>query len=185
MEFGMRYRTFALLAASALLAGVPSAHGRSTSMTTEQAYLTSPQALADLSRINDHFIENFIRNDVKSHDALLDPRFIVINADGSRTDRATYLREWATGFDPEVIPYWDVRDELITQIGNVALVRSTNKMVLRRDGTETTSMSTYTDTYVYRDGKWRCIQAQITRVSPDKWPSDTTIKTVYLRGVKQ
>lgn len=149
------------------------------------AYLQSPRALEDLGRINDQFISNFINNDVASHDRLLHPRFIMIGSDGAKVDRATYLKNWATGFDPDVITYWDVRDELITLVGNTALVRSINKQVLRRGGQDTASMSIYTDTYVYQDGKWLCIQAQITRVSPAHEPPDSTIKAVYVRGVKQ
>ncbi len=134
---------------------------------------------------NDRFIENFIRNDVAGHDRLLHPRFLVVNSDGSRTDRAAYLKRWATGFDPEVTVYWDVRDELITLVGNTALVRSTNKQIVRREGREVASMSTYTDTYIYQHGKWLCIQAQITAVSPAKEPGDETIKTIYLKGIRQ
>lgn len=151
----------------------------------EEAYLHSPQALVDLGQINDAFIDNFIHNDAVAHDRLLHPSFLVVNADGSRTDRATYLKEWETGFDPDIIPYWDVRDELITLVGNVALVRSTNRQVIVRNGQELVGMSTYTDTYIYQNNRWQCIQAQITRVSPENEPGNETIKTVYLRGVKQ
>jgi hypothetical protein len=56
--------------------------------------------------------------------------------------------------------YWDVRDELITLVGNVALVRATNKEIVRRDGRDEAAMTTYTDTYVYERGSWKCIQAQ-------------------------
>lgn len=154
-------------------------------MTDTAAYLASPQARADLGRINDQFIDNFVRNDVAAHSRLIHPAFIHIGSDGSRTGREQYLKEWATGFDPDVIVYWDVRDELITLVGDVALVRSTNKQVVRREGVETSAMTTYTDTYVYQQGRWQCIQAQITRVAPDKQPPDSTIKTVYIRGVRQ
>lgn len=164
--------------------GAPAAD-QTDALTTQTIYLSSPQALADLGRVNDQFIENFIRNDVRAHDALLHPQFMVINADGSRTNRADYLRRWATGFDPDIIPYWDVRDELITLIGNVALVRSVNRQVVHRDGQDQASMSTYTDTYVYENGRWLCIQAQITRVAAHAEPGDETIKTIYLRGVRQ
>jgi len=179
----------AALALSLVAAAVP-ASGSTQSMPTDnqpadQAHPVSPQVLADLGAINDRFIENFIRNDVASHDALLHPRFVAINADGSRIDRATYLKRWATGFDPAVIPYWDVRDEVITVIGNVALVRSTNRQVVRRGGKDVVSMTTYTDTYIYSAGRWWCIQAQTTVVARRNWPADSTIKTVYLRGIKQ
>ena len=103
----------------------------------------------------------------------------------SRVDRATYLEGWATGFDPEVIVYWDVRDELITVVGNVALVRSTNKETVRQGGEEVTSMSTYTDTYVFEDGRWLCVQAQITPVARRNEPADDTIISVWVMGVRQ
>lgn len=154
-------------------------------LSTAALYLASPQATDDLRAINAQFIENFVRNDVAAHDALLHPDFVTIQSNGERVDRATYLRHWATGFDPAVIVYWDVRDEVITIVDSVALVRSTNKQIIRRDGRDTASMSTYTDTYVYQNGRWLCIQAQITRIAPDHEPSDDTIITVYVNGVRQ
>jgi len=154
-------------------------------LTPDSGYLASPHAMQDLRWLNAMFIENFIRNDVRSHDAILHADFISVSGNGARVDRASYLKKWATGFDPEVIPYWDVRDELITIIGNVALVRATNKHVIRRDGREAAGMSTYTDTYVYEGGAWKCIQAQITPVAPEHEPGDDTILTVYIKGVNQ
>ncbi len=148
-------------------------------------YLASPKAMQDLRAINARFIENFVRNDVAGHDAILHRDFIYIRGNGARVDRASYLKAWATGFDPEVIVYWDVRDELITLIGNVALARATNKEILRRNGRDTAGMSTYTDTYVYEAGLWKCIQAQITPIAPGQEPGDGTIVSVYVNGVRQ
>lgn len=143
------------------------------------------EAVRDLRRLNALFIENFVRNDVAAHDAILHPDFIYIRSDGGRVDRATYLRGWATGFDPQVIPYWDVRDELITVIGDVGLVRATNKEIVRRDGHEIAAMSTYTDTYVREGGAWKCLQAQITPVAKGREPGDETIISIYLDGIRQ
>src|SRR4051812_22502862 len=94
----------------------------------------SAETMDELRALNARFIENFVTRDVSSHDAILHPDFISILPTGQRWDRATYLKYWATAFDPKVIIYWDVRDELITIIGDVALVRSTNKHTRRRDG---------------------------------------------------
>jgi hypothetical protein len=141
--------------------------------------------MQDLRWLNAMFIENFIKNDVLSHDSILHPEFISIASNGARVDRESYLKKWATGFDPEIIVYWDLRDELITVIGNVALVRATNKHVIRRNGRDITGMTTYTDTYIYEGGSWKCIQAQITPVAPEHEPGDDTILTVYLNGVNQ
>ena len=154
-------------------------------MTPTDAYLASERALDDLRAINARFIENFINNDVAAHDALLHPRFIGIRGDGTRVDRASYLEAWARGFDPGFIVYWDTRDELITLVGNVALVRATNKHVFRHVCHDETGMTTYTDTYVYEQGRWRCIQAQITPVAIGKEPGDETVMSVWMEGVKQ
>jgi Domain of unknown function (DUF4440) len=172
----------ALLAATAPLAAFAHDGGQ---LPDAAAYLASPQAMADLRAINAQFIENYVRNDVAAHDALLHPEFFYVSSTGKRVDRATYLAGWATGFDPAIVVYWDVRDEHITLVGNVALVRSTNRQVIRNGNLDTASMSTYTDTYVYDAGRWRCLQAQISPVSAANEPGDQTIVSVYLHGVKQ
>jgi hypothetical protein len=153
-------------------------------MTPTDAYLASTKALDDLRAINARFIENFINNDVAAHDALLHPAFIGIRSDGTRIGRADYLKAWAKGFDPGLIVYWDVRDVLITVVGNVALVRAANKHVMRHVCHDETGMTTYTDTYVYERGAWRCIQAQITPVALGKEPGEETVISVWVEGVK-
>jgi len=45
-----------------------------------------------------------------------------------------------------------------------------------------TGMTTYTDTYLFENGAWKCIQAQITAVAPEHYPSDDTIVSVYVEG---
>ena len=145
----------------------------------------SAETMKELRALNARFIHNFVTNDLPSHDAILHPGLINIWPTGQRWDRATYLEYWATAFDPQVIVYWDVRDELITIIGNVALVRATNKHARPRDGKEVTGMTTYTDTYLFEDGAWRCIQAQLTSVAPEHQPADDTIISVYIDGKRQ
>jgi hypothetical protein len=154
-------------------------------MTPTDAYLASSKAMDDLRTLNARFIDNFVNNDVASHDAMLHARFIGVQSDGARIDRASYLKKWASGFHPNVIVYWDVRDEFITVIGNVALVRATNKHVIRHPCHDETGMTTYTDTYLYEAGAWKCIQAQITPVAMGKEPADDTIVSVYVNGVRQ
>jgi ketosteroid isomerase-like protein len=140
------------------------------------------ETMNELRELNARFIHNFVTNDVPSHDAILHPDFINIWPTGQRWDRATYLKYWATAFDPQVIVYWDVRDELITIIGDVALVRATNKHTRRRDGKELTGMTMYTDTYLIGNGGWKCIQAQLTSVAAEHQPADDTIISVYVEG---
>lgn len=141
--------------------------------------------LADLRALNALFIHNWVTRDVASHDAITHPRFICLGSSGGYTAKPAYLRYWAAGFDPDVTIYWDVRDERIDVFGDVALVRATNKHIDVREGTEEVGMTAYTDTYLRENGRWLCIQAQLTPVAPVNWPSDDTIVSRYVRGVKQ
>ena len=140
---------------------------------------------AELRTLNARFIHNYITNDVASHDAILHKDFVCINPAGARVSRADYLKAWATGFDSERIPYYDYRDELIDVFGNTALLRSTNKSIRVKDGVETVGMTMYTDVYVHENGAWKCIQAQITPVTPANYPPDETIVQKYVKGKKQ
>jgi ketosteroid isomerase-like protein len=139
----------------------------------------------ELRALNARFIHNYITNDVPSHDAILHPEFICITPTGARVSRADYLEAWATGFDAERFPYYDYRDEKIDVFGDTALVRSTNKRVTAQDAGESVSMTMYTDIYVRRDGAWKCIQAQITPVTPANYPADQTIVRKYIKGHAQ
>ena len=139
-------------------------------------------SVQELREINARFIHNFVTNDARAHGRLLHEAFVAIQSDGSVLDRATYLARWPTGFDPDVIPYWDTRGETITVVGDVALVRSTNVFVVVSDGAETKRATTYTDTYLRREGRWLCVQAQLTPVAPPYVPGVDTIVSVYVRG---
>jgi ketosteroid isomerase-like protein len=142
-------------------------------------------AMRQLRALNARFIHNFVTNDVKSHAAITHERFVCLTSKGAREGRKDYLTHWATGFDPEVIVYWDYRDEHISIFDSVALVRATTKRTMRKNEIETTSMTTYCDTYIYENGGWKCIQAQLTPVSPEHYPGDETIVRKYIKGELQ
>jgi hypothetical protein len=141
--------------------------------------------LATLRALNRRFIHNFVSNDVPSHDAILHPQFRSVSSTGAHVARGPYLAYWATGFDPEVIVYWDMRDERITLLGDTALVTATNRWVRRRDGQEVVGMTCYTDTYLRTQGTWLCALAQLTPVAPENFPADDTIVVKYLHGQLQ
>lgn len=135
--------------------------------------------------LNKRFIHNFVTNDVRSHDAILHRSFRTITPTGAHMSREAYLKYWATGFDPDLIPYWDMRDERITLLQDTALVTATTKWIRRRDGAEVTGMTCYTDTYVRSGKEWLCVLAQLTSVAPDNFPGDDTIVVKYIRGILQ
>ena len=142
-------------------------------------------ALAELQALNRLFIHNYVTNDVVSHDAILHPDFAYMSSDGRRVDRKAYLRNWATGFDPDVIVYWDMRDEDITVAGDTAVVRATNKYVERTSEAVSAGMASYTDVYVRESGRWLCIHAQISNVAPANWPNDGSVVCQYRMGIQQ
>jgi ketosteroid isomerase-like protein len=171
----------------ATLAAALAALSAATSRGARAQASTAPAdaTLARLRALNARFIHNFVTNDVASHDAMLHPGFINIRPNGQRQSRADYLRAWATGFDPDIITYWDTRDERIDVFGDVALVRATNRHIIRRAGAEVDGMTTYTDTYLREGGAWLCIQAQLTPYTATPQPGVETIVSVYLRGQLQ
>jgi hypothetical protein len=138
-----------------------------------------------LSALNKRFIHNFVTNDVASHDAILHPDFRALYSVGNHIDRATYLKDWASGFDAQVITYWDMRDQRINVVGDVALVGATNRWIRAQGGVETLGMTSYTDTYVRTGQGWLCVLAQLTPVAPAHYPPDSTIVVKYLHGVRQ
>lgn len=147
--------------------------------------MNSTTDLPALAALNKRFIHNFVTNDVPSHDAILHPDFRAIYSAGNHIDRATYLKTWASGFDPQVIQYWDMRDQRINIVGDTALVGATNRWIRVINGVETLGMTCYTDTYVRVGEKWLCILAQLTPVQPANYPADDTIVVKYLNGVLQ
>jgi hypothetical protein len=151
--------------------------------TVDDVYLRSERAVEELRAINARFIHNFVTNDAEGHSRLLHETFVAIQSDGSVLDRATYLKNWESGFSAEVIPYWDTRGEIIRVVGSTALVRATNAFVVCKDGVEVERATTYTDTYTYVHGEWLCLQAQSTAVQPVHAPAATTIISVYRAGV--
>lgn len=135
--------------------------------------------LAQLRKMNATFINNFVTNDTASHNRIIHKDFVCISEQGMVIPRDVYLKEWAHGFDPKVYKYWDYRDEQIRLFGDMALVRAVNKYIVVIQGKEVTGMSMYTDTYVRVNGQWRCVQAQITPVSPENFRDDDSIIRKY------
>ena len=147
--------------------------------------ITSTEDLEQLRALNLRFIHNFVTNDVASHNAILHPEFRTISATGARMGRDAYLVYWASGFDPEVVVYWDMRDEHITVLGDTALVTATNRWVRQSGGGKLVGMTCYTDTYVRSGGAWLCFMAQLTPVAADNFSSDASVVVKYICGQRQ
>jgi hypothetical protein len=142
-----------------------------------QTWAQNNDDILKLRELNAKFINNFVTNDTASHSKIIHKNFVCITSNGRYLNRQEYLAGWAHGFDG--FKYWDYRDENIQLFGNLALVHSGNKYVVEREGKEITGMSMYTDTYIIENGEWKCVQAQITKVSPENYSGDETIVKKY------
>ncbi|MBK7306754.1 MAG: nuclear transport factor 2 family protein [Chitinophagaceae bacterium] len=133
--------------------------------------------MTQLKKLNAAFIHNFVTNDVAAHSLIIHKDFIRISSDGQCTGRKKYLEDWAHGFGDT--KYWDYRNEDIKIFGNMALVHSQNKCIIIQDGKELISYWMYTDTYIKENGEWKCVQAQIGKVTPENFARDETIVRKY------
>src|SRR5579863_3021 len=121
-----------------------------------------------LSRLNHQFIENFIRQDTLNHTTIIDPDFVCIESDGTIIPRTVYMKDWSSAYAHSGYTSFSYTDESIRIFGSTALVRSKTVYTKSVNGTTTKGNSIYTDTYHKRDGKWYCIQAQITPIHPSQ-----------------
>jgi hypothetical protein len=74
------------------------------------------------------------------------------------------MKGWATDFDNSGYKSFSYTDEFIRIFGDMALVRSKTIYTKEANGKIIQGNSIYTDTYLKENGKWLCVQAQITPV---------------------
>jgi ketosteroid isomerase-like protein len=116
------------------------------------------EAVAMLHDLNGHYIRAFVESDTAWYSEHLSDDFVCTLADGRRIDKTTFLERNADGPGVTNVTY----DEIdVRPFGDVALVHGVTHYT--RDGEP---MSTrYTDTWHFRDGWWRAVAAQLTRVA--------------------
>ncbi len=117
-----------------------------------------------LSAINKNFINNFLKQDVKSHSEIIHNDFACIESNGNIVPRDLYLKNWATDFDNSGYTSFSYQDEVIRIFGNTALVRAKTIYTKIVNTKLKTGYTIYTDTYLKEDGEWKCVQVQITPV---------------------
>ena len=120
--------------------------------------------LRELRRLNSQFIKNFITSDTIEHNKIIHQDFVCIQGNGVIMSRGEYMREWATGYRDSKYTDFEKTDEVIRIFGNTALVRSRTPYTKVENGEISKGASIYTDTYVKENGRWWCVQAQITAV---------------------
>ncbi|HMK24715.1 MAG TPA: nuclear transport factor 2 family protein [Chitinophagaceae bacterium] len=119
---------------------------------------------SQLSALNAQFIKNFLTQDVKAHSEIIHKDFVCIESNGAIVSREVYLKNWATDHDNSGYTSFTYTDELIRIFGNMALVRAKTVYTTNVEGKKVEGYTIYTDTYIKENGKWQCVQVQITPV---------------------
>jgi len=117
-----------------------------------------------LQELNARFISNYINQDTIRHNEIIGLDFVCIDNSGKVLNRKGYMKNWATSYQSGGFTSFGYTDEFIRIFGNVALVRSRSTYTRIEEGKSISGSSVYTDTYVKTNGRWWCVQAQITPV---------------------
>ena len=119
--------------------------------------------IAQLSALNAQFIQNFLHNDTVAHNKIIYKDFVCIASNGKVVSRDAYLKVWAHGYDSSVYKSFVMQHSVKRIIGNTALARVETPYTYLDNGNEISGTTIYTDTYVKLDGRWWCVQAQMTQ----------------------
>ena len=116
----------------------------------------------ELIKLENEWGEAIVKRDAASIDRLMADEFIAIY-DGSVFTKAQYL-EFVRSMKEEILSFvmdeWQVR---VYGDAGVVMARSTTKT--RLAGKETTNQLRFTDIWVKRDGRWKCVAAHNSTIA--------------------
>jgi len=116
------------------------------------------QHRATLQQLNRNYIRSVDEADVAWFDANLASDFFNTNPDGSFIDRKAFLAQIGRGSLVKNIREHDV---VIRILGDFAIIHARTSYA-KPDGTE--GGGRYTDDWQFRDGRWQCVSAHVTRL---------------------
>ena len=116
----------------------------------------------ELIKLENEWGEAIVKRDTASIDRLMADEFIAIY-DGSVFTKAQYF-EFVRSMKEEILSFvmdeWQVR---VYGDAGVVMARSTTKT--RLAGKETTNQLRFTDIWVKRDGRWKCVAAHNSTIA--------------------
>lgn len=118
----------------------------------------SQQHHAILSELNRNYIRAVDEADVAWFDANLAADFFNTNPDGSLLDRKAFLVQIGRGSTVKNIREHDV---VIRVLGDFAIIHARTSYQ-KPDGAQ--GAGRYTDDWQFRDGRWQCVSAHVTRL---------------------
>ena len=131
-----------------------------------QVVKSDQQTLIDLER---RWNMAFYTGDVKFIESVLDDDFVATYEDGVRADKKKELA--LAGSFNQQIDATSMDDFTIRIYGNTAVVWFTLRITGPIQGKPVELTLRYTDVWVLRDGKWKCVSSQSTRFAPKQTPA--------------
>ncbi len=113
---------------------------------------------ATLAELNRNYVRAVDQADVTWFDANLADDFRNTNPDGSLIDRQAFLTQIARGSTVRNIREHDV---VIRILGDFAIIHARTTYE-KPDGTR--GAGRYTDDWQFRNGRWQCVSAHVTRL---------------------
>ena len=111
--------------------------------------------LLDLNR---NYIRSVDEADTVWFEANLASDFLNTNPDGTLVDRSTFIVQIGRGSSVKNIREHEV---IIRILGDFAIIHA-RTAYLKPDGTY--GSGRYTDDWLFRDGRWQCVSAHVTRL---------------------
>jgi len=133
-----------------------------TNFSTQTMTNKINEDVAQLSALNAQFIQDFLHNDTVAHNKIIYKDFVCILTNGTVINRDDYMKGWSHGYDPSLYKSFTMQNEFIRVFGATALVRAETPYTYIDNGKEISGTTIYTDTYIKIDGRWWCVQAQLT-----------------------
>ena len=116
-----------------------------------------------LIRLERGWNDAFYKRDVKFIESILADEFVATYDDGSRGDKARELA-LAAGFNQQVESA--VQEDFVVKVyRDAAVVWFTLEIVGMRQGQRVPLTFSYTDVWVFRDGRWLCVSTHSTRIA--------------------
>src|SRR5687767_4664524 len=131
--------------------------------TTSAADVAAPDA-EELQRLLAYFLDGASRNDRAAHERFWADELVYTRSAGVRTSKAEILADLANGPDPSEPPTsYSAEDVRIQQYGDTAIVAF--RLIGKVGGERPETLNFLnTGTFLKRDGEWRAVAWQATRV---------------------
>jgi ketosteroid isomerase-like protein len=124
--------------------------------------VATPEVVAQLSAQADAWDKAIVRKDRAAIEQNMSEDFRQIDSAGNVEAKASFV-DGLTSPDLQIDPYV-VEDFDVRVYGDVALLSGRTRMTGRYQGTPFTSHYRYIDVYVRRQGQWKVVSVQISRI---------------------